>query len=72
RALAEGLATLVTVLDPDRIVIGGGLSRAGEALLGPLRERLRAQLTFQIMPEVVAATLGQDGGVVGAAIAGGL
>ncbi|MDR2253851.1 MAG: ROK family protein [Bifidobacteriaceae bacterium] len=72
RALAEALATVVTLFDPDRIVIGGGLSRAGEALLAPLRRQLRSRLTFQIMPEVVAASLGSDAGVVGAAITAGL
>jgi glucokinase len=72
RALAEGLVTVVTLFDPDRIVIAGGLSRAGEKLLGPLREELARRLTFQVMPQVVAATLGQDAGLVGTAIIAGL
>jgi glucokinase len=72
RALAEGLVTLVTVLDPDRIVIAGGLSRAGETLLAPLRAGLSARLTFQEMPQVLAARLGSDAGLIGAAITAGL
>ncbi|MDR2567106.1 MAG: ROK family protein [Bifidobacteriaceae bacterium] len=72
RALAEGLVTVVTLLDPDRIVIAGGLSRAGESLLAPLRAELSDRLTFQVMPDVVEAALGQDAGLVGTAIAAGL
>jgi glucokinase len=68
-ALAEALAAVVTILDPDRIVIGGGLSGAGETLLAPLRVRLAERLTFQAVPAVVGAELGSDAGVAGAAIA---
>ncbi|MDR0592218.1 MAG: ROK family protein [Bifidobacteriaceae bacterium] len=72
RALADGLITLMTVLDPDRIVLAGGLSQAGESLLGPLRQALAERLTFQIAPELVRAQLGVDAGLVGAAITAGL
>ncbi|MDR1798550.1 MAG: ROK family protein [Bifidobacteriaceae bacterium] len=72
RALGEGFARLVTLLDPDRIVIGGGLSQAGEDLLAPLRQAIQGLLTFQVMPQVVQASLGSDAGVVGAAIGAGL
>ncbi|MDR3360967.1 MAG: ROK family protein [Bifidobacteriaceae bacterium] len=73
RALGDCLATLVTVLDPDRIVVGGGLAQAGETLLAPVRARLSQCLRpFQTMPEVVQAKLGSDAGVIGAALAAGL
>jgi glucokinase len=72
RALADALVTLITVLDPDRIVVGGGLSRAGETLLAPLRTALDARLTFQQAPDLVVAQLGADAGLIGAAITAGL
>jgi glucokinase len=43
--LALGLKTCIMLLNPARIVIGGGISKAGEALFGPLREELRRQVT---------------------------
>jgi glucokinase len=68
RALAEGLHSVVTVVDPDVVVFGGGLSNAGDQLLIPLREQLESLLTFQTMPELRLATLGSKAGVVGAAL----
>ncbi|MEV4112873.1 ROK family protein [Nonomuraea sp. NPDC049695] len=69
-ALALALATYTLLLDPARIVIGGGVSLAGDALLVPLRERLAARLAFRRAPEVVASTLGVDAGLLGAALLG--
>lgn len=67
-ALAEGLAATVTLLDPARIVIGGGLAEAGEHHLAPLRSALAARLTFQTVPEIVPAQLGPLAGCHGAAL----
>lgn len=67
-ALADALATAVTLYDPQRVVVGGGLGRAGEAYLAPLREGLARRLTFQAMPEVVEAQLGDRAGCMGAAL----
>ncbi|MFF0751710.1 ROK family protein [Streptomyces sp. NPDC004267] len=67
-ALADALATAVTLYDPERLVVGGGLARAGEAYVAPLREALARRLTFQTMPEVIAAELGDRAGCVGAAL----
>lgn len=68
-ALATGLADLVNILDPQRIVLGGGVSGAGEAFLGPVRARLAALLRDEglVMPELCTALLGGDAGIVGAA-----
>jgi glucokinase len=66
-ALADALATAITRYEPARVVIGGGLSRAGESLLMPLRVALAERLTFQAVPEVVAAGLGDRAGCIGAA-----
>ncbi|MFJ8082271.1 ROK family protein [Streptomyces sp. NPDC096205] len=66
-ALADALATAITLYDPARVVIGGGLSRSGESCLTPLRAALAERLTFQDPPEVVAAGLGDRAGCLGAA-----
>lgn len=68
QALADGLAIYVTLLDPELIVVGGGLAEAGDALLGPLRDALTHRLTFQIAPPVVAASLGDEAGCLGAGL----
>ncbi|MFE5581764.1 ROK family protein [Kitasatospora sp. NPDC056531] len=67
-ALADGLAGAVTLLDPERVVIGGGLARAGEPYFAALREALADRLTFQAVPEVVPAELGQEAGCFGAGL----
>lgn len=67
-ALAEALAIYVTLLDPELIVMGGGLTAAGDSLLGPLREQLATHLTFQAAPRIVQAELGSDAGCFGAAL----
>lgn len=43
--LARGLKAAIMLLNPARIVIGGGMSKAGEPLFGPLREELARQIT---------------------------
>ncbi|MER7842389.1 ROK family protein [Kitasatospora sp. NPDC096077] len=67
-ALADGLAAATTLLDPERIVLGGGLARAGEDLLGPLRRALADRLTFRPAPRLVRAELGHRAGCLGAAL----
>jgi glucokinase len=70
RWLGLGLADLVQVLDPQVLVIGGGVVDAGELLLGPARAALSAALgqrgQLPLAP-VVAARMGNVAGVVGAA-----
>jgi len=70
--VALGLANVVAVVDPERIVLGGGLAEAGELLLGPTR-RAFAELVEGpgARPPVAlaAATLGERAGAVGAALA---
>ncbi|MFI8961957.1 ROK family protein [Streptomyces sp. NPDC053493] len=67
-ALADALATAVTLYDPERVVVGGGLARAGEAYLAPLRAALARRLTFQTVPELTGALLGDRAGCTGAAL----
>ena len=69
--LAIGIANVYTVFGPDRVVIGGGVAEAGDRLLDPLRDAVRARLTL-VPPEavqIVAAELGPFAGAVGAALA---
>jgi glucokinase len=68
-ALAGALAWYQGVLDPDLVVIGGGLSRAGTALLGPLRRELSALLTLPRLPGLAVSALGDDAGCLGAVLA---
>ncbi|MFI9641631.1 ROK family protein [Micromonospora sp. NPDC051925] len=67
-ALADGLATGQALFDVDTVVIGGGLVRAGEQLLGPLRAALHERMTFHREPRLVAAALGDEAGCLGAAL----
>lgn len=71
--LALGLANLANVLDPELVVIGGGLVLAGDALLDMVRSAFTAQVeAAAARPEIpiVAAQLGELGGAVGAAALG--
>jgi glucokinase len=68
-ALALAIANYQTLLDPELVVLGGGLASAGRALLEPLRERVRRWTRFGPPVEIVPAALGEDAGCRGAAIA---
>ncbi|MCL2695002.1 MAG: ROK family protein [Clostridiales bacterium] len=68
--LGSALASIVNLLDPERIAIGGGVSGAGEALLAPLRENMALKCFFATPPDLVCATLGNDAGFIGAAMLG--
>lgn len=68
--LGQGIASLVAVLDPQIVVIGGGVSAAGDLLLEPIREGfLRSLPARGFRPELVitGAEFVNDAGVVGAA-----
>jgi glucokinase len=68
--LGQGLATLVAVLDPTVVVIGGGVGEAGDLLLDPARRSFAANVTghgHRPLLEVRAAQLGNAGGMIGAA-----
>lgn len=66
--LADGLTVAVRLLDPEVIVLGGGLAEAGDALLDPLATAVADRLAFQTMPRLVRARLGDEAGCVGAAL----
>ncbi|AZS86519.1 ROK family protein [Streptomyces griseoviridis] len=67
-ALADGLVTALTLLDPRTLIIGGGLAEAGETLFAPLREAVEARVTFQKLPSIVPAALGDTAGCLGAGL----
>ncbi len=69
-ALGRGLANVVAALDPGVIVIGGGMSQAGELLLEPAREALARHVTgrgHRPIPPLRIASLGPAAGMIGAA-----
>ncbi|MEU3842024.1 ROK family protein [Streptomyces sp. NPDC028635] len=67
-ALADGLVTALTLLDPRTLIIGGGLAEAGETLFTPLRDAVAQRVTFQKLPEIVPAALGDTAGCLGAGL----
>ena len=67
-ALADALAMYVSVLAPELIVVGGGLSEAGDQLLAPLGAALDERLTFHRRPRLCRAALGDQAGRLGAAL----
>jgi glucokinase len=67
-ALADGLVTALTLLDPRTLIIGGGLAEAGETLFTPLRDAVRHRVTFQKVPAIVPAALGDAAGCLGAGL----
>lgn len=72
RYLGIGIANMVTVITPDRVVLGGGVAAAGELLFGPIREEIarRVRTTSPAATTVVQAQLGTWAGAIGAALHG--
>ena len=67
--LAQGCVTICRIFDPDRIVLTGGLTNAGDDLLVPLREHFAAMhwTLTEPMTDLAISTLGPDAGAIGAA-----
>lgn len=68
--LSLGIVSCINVFDPEMIVLGGGVSRAGDFLLEPVRRKVEKQKFFKALPigGVELATLGNDAGIIGAAL----
>lgn len=60
--LAAGINSLIYIFDPDMLVLSGGITNAGDALLKPICERVGADIPIKI------SSLKSDAGVVGAAM----
>lgn len=69
RYVGTAMANLVNVLNPERLIVGGGVAQAGEMILGPLRATIsrRAMGPNAAMLKIVPAALGKQAGVLGAA-----
>lgn len=71
-SLGVGMSSLANIFDPDVILVGGGVSAAGELLVGPAREEFasRAMPPIVARTEVRLAQFGSEAGLLGAAILG--
>jgi glucokinase len=72
RYLGIGIANMITVISPDRIVVGGGIAAAGELLFAPIRAEIARRVTMTSIDEeaLVPAELGTWAGAIGAAVHG--
>lgn len=71
RWLGVGVAGLVSALDPELVIVGGGVSRDGDLLLAPARATMAASLqapAHRELPRIVPASFGPEAGAVGAAL----
>lgn len=72
--LGIGLSNVVTLIGPDRIVVGGGIAEAGDLVLDRIEEAVKSRVT--LVPtdkiEIVPAHFGRFAGAVGAALAGAI
>ena len=69
RALACAIASFANILDPEAVIVGGGIARSGEALFEPLR-RMVAEVEWKstgYQVKILPATLGEFAGAFGAA-----
>lgn len=69
--LGRGLTSLISILDPEVIVVGGGLGSVGELLLDPAREVVADSIhggAHRVAPPIVAAELGGAANAIGAAL----
>ena len=69
-AIARALITYISLLAPDTIIIGGGISRAGSALIDPIQKELERIKSFQHLPLLLSPRLGDVAGMIGAGIYG--
>jgi len=68
--IGEGIAMMAATLDPDRVVIGGGVAEAGELMLAPARaayDKLLTARSHRPRVQIEVATMGNDAGIIGAA-----
>lgn len=67
--VAEGIANLINIFAPDVIVVGGGISAQGDNFITPIKKRLQ-HLVYggELVTEIVTAKLGNDAGIIGAAL----
>lgn len=68
--LAMGIISIINIFDPEAIIIGGGVSKAGEFLLEPLKKKVEEHIFYNQLgwADIKLAQLGNDAGIIGAAI----
>ena len=69
-SIAFALNAYINILAPEVIILGGGVSKAGDALLEPIEKYLDGRITFQRRPKIVIAELGDHAGMIGSGIFG--
>ena len=67
-ALGRALVNYVLIMDPEMIIIGGGLAESGAALLDPLTREVQAGLAWRSAPTISGGRFGADAGRRGAAL----
>ena len=67
--LGTALTSVVYLLNPDAIVIGGGVAHAGDVLFAPLKERMRTMLSVEFFEalQILPAEFGNTAGIIGSA-----
>ena len=70
--IAIGIVAIINGFDPEIIAIGGGVSKAGDFLIEPLRKKVSELVFYKSLPYagIELATLGNDAGIIGAAMLG--
>ena len=65
-----GLVSVINLLNPEKVIIGGGVAEAGDLLLEPIRKTIkeRAMVIAGSSVEIVPAELGNSAGVIGASM----
>lgn len=67
--IAEGITNLINLLDPEAVIIGGGISREGNFLIDPIRNLVceKRYCKYAATPVIKASKLSNDAGIIGAA-----
>ena len=68
--LSAACVSVIHLLDPEVIAIGGGVSHAGDFLFAPLRKKTSEKCFYDNHGKIVPAVMGNDAGIVGAAMLG--
>ena len=70
RYLSQAIASVINLIDPEVIVLGGGVSKAGDFLLDPINAEYPQYVVYrdQEIPPVRLAVLGSKAGIIGAAM----
>lgn len=71
RYIADGIVSIINIFQPEKLVIGGGISKEGDYMLKPIDEFVKMYEYNQLLPRarVEIATLHNDAGIIGAALA---